>query len=314
MRLYYIQGCLWLALAGGAMGAPAVTSVVNAASNLGPSRTNPGIAQGAIFVAYGKGLGLPDLAIAAKPFQEMKAGGTSIRITVNGQSVDAPMYYASATQVAGLIPSKTPVGTGTLTVTFNGESSVLAPITVVQSNFGSFAVNQAGSGAAILTYADYSMVSVTKAANPGEAVVLWGTGLGPVAGDETAGPLPGDMTNIPVKVWVGPAPADVVYRGRSGCCIGEDQIVFTVPAGVTGCTVPVVVQTNGQVSNFTTMAIATGSRTCTGPVSILPTDIQQKLAGKSTVTLGFVGLGRDTGLVGIPRRTTATMERRPLRS
>jgi uncharacterized protein (TIGR03437 family) len=122
----------------------------------------------------------------------------------------------------------------------------------VQSNLGVFTVSQTGAGDAILTFADYSLVSATKAVNPGEAVILWATGLGPVTGNETTGPLPGDMTSIPVKVWVGSVAANVVYRGRSGCCIGEDQIVLTIPAGIAGCTVPLAVQIGDQISNITT--------------------------------------------------------------
>jgi uncharacterized protein (TIGR03437 family) len=67
-------------------------------------------------------------------------------------------------------------------------------------------VSQAGTGEAILTHADFSLVSGSKAANPGDTVFLWGTGLGPVTGNETAGPLPGDMPNLPVKVWLGTVP------------------------------------------------------------------------------------------------------------
>lgn len=286
------HSCLLVLLAAGAKAAPAISSVVNAASNLGQALPNGGIAEGAIFVAYGVGLGPTDIAVLAAPFQNTTVGGTSIKITVNGRSVDVPMYYASAKQVAGLLPSTTPTGTGTMTVTFNGQISAASPITVVQSNFGTFAVSQAGTGEAILTYADYSLVSGSMAANPGETVILWGTGLGPVSGNETAGPLPGDMPNLPVKVWLGTVPANVVYRGRSGCCIGEDQIVFSVPAGITGCGVPLVVQINDQVSNFTTMAITANGRACVAEASTLPPGLLQQIAGKSTITIGNIGLER----------------------
>jgi uncharacterized protein (TIGR03437 family) len=223
-------------------------------------------------------------------------GGVSIKITVNGTTVDAPMYYASDKQVAGLIPSVTPVGAGVLTLTYNGQTSPAAPITVVQSNFGAFAVNQAGSGAGIVTYADYSLVSASNAANPGDTLILWGTGLGPVSGDETAGPLPGDMPAVPVKVWLGVIPANVIYRGRSGCCIGEDQIVFTVPAGISDCAVPLVVQIGNQVSNFTTMAIAESGRNCIPAVSTLPPDVLERLQSKVGVSVGDINLSRAIGV------------------
>lgn len=287
---------LFLVFAVSANAAPLVRSIVNAASNINPLQPNGAVAEGAIFVAYGTGLGPPDIAISPTPFKTTTVGGTSVQITVNGRTVDAPMYYASDRQIAGLIPSVTPVGTGTLTVTYNGQNSQAAAIKVVESNFGTFAVNQAGSGPGIVTYADYSLVTATKAANPGDTLILWGTGLGPVSGDETAGPLPGDMTMVPVKVWLGVIPANIVYRGRSGCCIGEDQIVFTVPAGISDCAVPLVVQIGNQVSNFTTMAIAESGRTCTPAVSTLPPDVLAAIQGKVGVSVGDINLSRTIGV------------------
>jgi uncharacterized protein (TIGR03437 family) len=131
---------LFLVCAVSANAAPLVRSIVNAASNINPLQPNGAVAEGAIFVAYGTGMGPGEIAISDKPFKTTAVGGVSISITVNGRTVDAPMYYASATQVAGLIPSVTPVGSGTLTVTYNGQSSQAARINVVESNFGTFAV------------------------------------------------------------------------------------------------------------------------------------------------------------------------------
>ena len=105
-------------------------------------------------------------------------------------------------------------GAGTIKVTYNNQTSAGSPITVVANGLGIYTVSQNGTGPAIITYADYSLVTTSKASNPGETLILWATGLGPVSGAEAAGPLPGDMTNIPVKVWVGSTSANVTYRGR----------------------------------------------------------------------------------------------------
>src|SRR5262245_33510270 len=58
--------------------------------------------------------------------------------------------YVSDTQIGVMLPSQTPLGDALVTVTVQGETSVPAGITVVRRNFGVFAVNQAGSGPAIL--------------------------------------------------------------------------------------------------------------------------------------------------------------------
>ena len=161
------------------------------------------------------------------------------------------LYYTSATQVAALMPSNTPLGTGTITVTNNGQVGNPAPITVVQNNVGIFTATSDGQGAGIVTYPDYSLVSPVKAANcggvyttcgaanPGDTLTVWATGLGPVSGNETAGAGLGvDMTSVDAKLWLGGIQAQIVFKGR-GCCIGEDQIAFVVPDNApTGCAVP----------------------------------------------------------------------------
>jgi len=204
-----------------AVAGPNVTSVVNAASYISPGLPNAGIAQGAIFVVFGSGLGPANISFAPAAFQ-----------------------------------STTPTGTGTITATYNGQASNAAPITVVANNLGIFTIGSNGQGPGIVTYPDYSLVSAAKdaqcggpnttcgAANPGDTLSLWATGLGPVSGNEASGAgLGQNMPNVPLTVWLGGVQAPVVYQGRCGCCIGEDQIVFTVPNNVpTACAVPLLVQ------------------------------------------------------------------------
>jgi uncharacterized protein (TIGR03437 family) len=78
-----------------------------------------------------------------------------------------------------------------------------------------------------------------RAANPGDTLVVWATGLGPVNGNDASNAgLGQNMPSLPLKLWLGGVQAPVTYQGRSGCCIGEDQIVFAVPNNVpTGCAV-----------------------------------------------------------------------------
>jgi hypothetical protein len=142
---------------------------------------------------------------------------------------------------------------------------------VVTSDVGIFTVDSSGQGPAIVTYADSSLVSASNAANPGDTLTLVATGLGPVSGDDASGAgLGQNMPDIPLTLWLGGVQAPVTSKGRSGCCIGVDQIVFTVPNNVpTGCAVPLVVQsgTSGTsvypISNTTLLPVASGSRICT---------------------------------------------------
>jgi uncharacterized protein (TIGR03437 family) len=282
---------------------PSVAAVENAASNIDPRMPNAGIAQGAIFVIYGSGMGPGSAVVAPVPFQSTTLGNTSVSVTVGGATVNAPLYYASANQVAALLPSSTPTGTGTITVTYNGQTSAKAPITVVANNLALFTVDSTGTGPAIVTYPDYSLVSPFKAANcggpntncgaanPGDVLILWATGLGPVTGNDVSGAgLGQNMPSIPLTVWVGGVQAQVTYQGRSGCCVGEDQIVFTVPSNSpTGCAVPLVVQINNEVSNSTAMPVAAkGSRTCQD-TSAPGLDVSQ-LSSATSFSIGDVEL------------------------
>jgi uncharacterized protein (TIGR03437 family) len=54
------------------------------------------------------------------------------------------MDYTSATQVAALLPANTPTGKGTITVTYNDQTSEQAPITVVANNLGIFTIDSSG--------------------------------------------------------------------------------------------------------------------------------------------------------------------------
>ncbi len=276
--------------------------ILNGASYALPGLPNSGIAQGAIFIVFGQNLG-PATVVQVSSFPlptSQGLGGTSIRVTVAGTTVDAIMLYTLATQVAAVLPSNTPIGTGTLTVTYNGQTSDPAPVTVVKSSFGTFALNQQGSGAGVLqnvnSQTDRPINGATKATNPGKVVILWGTGIGPAAGNEAAGPLPGDMKNLNLHVWVGGKEAVVTYRGRSGCCTGIDQIVFVVPAGVEGCSVPVYVQIDNVISNFTTMSIVKSGSVCTDPG--LSASLVEQATKNGGLRAGSLYVGRADGEAG----------------
>jgi uncharacterized protein (TIGR03437 family) len=281
--------------------APTVSNVQNATTNIPQGLPNAQIAQGSLFVIKGSGLGPADIVIASPAFQTTTLSSTSVAVTAGGTTVNAPMYYTSASQIAALLPSSTPTGTVTLTVTYNGQTSAPAQFTVVQFGFGVLTLDSSGQGPAIVSFSNYSLVSAAiagncgppltlcGAANPGDTLFLWGTGLGPVSGNELSGSgLGQDMPNLPVTVWLGGVQAPVSYRGRSGCCIAEDQIAITVPNTVpAGCAVPLVVQINGRISNTTLLPVANGSRTCTGNN---PAINVQQLATTTSFTVGALEL------------------------
>ena len=288
----------------------AAGGIINAASFAPLGLPNAAIAEGAIFSIFGTNIGPTTAEFGFNyPLPTVTpVGRVSVNITVSGTTTQAVILYSGSTQINAVLPSGTPVGTGTLTVTFNGQTSAGAPIDVVKSNFGTFAVNSAGSGPGIVTYADFSLVTISKAANPGETLILWGTGLGPVTGNEAGGALPGDQPSVPVELYIGAQTAALTYRGRSGCCAGLDQIGFVVPSNADGCAVPIAVKIGDKVSNFTTMSVAKTGRTCTDQATGLTTTDYSKIFGKSDSAVGSVTLSRVTsispGILGQPASTT----------
>ena len=270
--------CLLMLAAGTAAAQPTVPAggVVNVASYTPVGLPGSGIAQGSIFTVFGSNLGPANITYASYPLPTQLAG-TSIQVTVGGVTVNAIMIYSAAGQVAAILPSSTPVGNGTLTVTYNGQTSVPVSVQVVQSSFGIFARNQAGSGPAVVqnykSPTEQPFNSLLAPAKPRQVEILWGTGLGPVSGDETRAPQGGNLP-VDVKVFVGGKQANIFYKGRTPCCAGEDQINFEVPEGVEGCTVPVAVQAGGVVSNHTTMSISSSDTVCSDATGYSAADLK----------------------------------------
>jgi hypothetical protein len=177
------------------------------------------------------------------------------------------------------MPSATPVGTGTLAVTYNGKSGS-GPITVLASAFGiSIFRTPAGHEIPAVTFAtnQNEIVSGADAAAPGDTLVLYGTGLGAVnGGNDTVAPQSGNIGTAPMVYVGGVASTNVSYYGRSPSLPGLDQIVFTVPQNAPlGCQVSIVVQTSNAgvpiVSNGPATGIgATDHTPCSDPVDAFP--------------------------------------------
>lgn len=244
---------------------PSISVLQNNYSYILPGLPNYGIAQGSIFVILGDRMG-PPLLVSAPSFPlKTTLGDVTIAVTgSDGQTYQAIPYYVSATQSAAILPSATPVGSATIAVTYNGQTSAAAPLKVVQTAFGILTMTGDGSGAAAAFDVHSNFLGPNNAANPGDIVTLWGTGLGPAVGDETAiGGTTHDLDNLPITVLIGGQAGAVLYHGRSQYP-GLDQINVTVPAGLTGCNVTVEVQ-RGNLSNFATIPVAAIGRVCTDP-------------------------------------------------
>src|SRR5262249_53143896 len=150
-----------------------------------------------------------------------------------------------------ILPSMTPIGTGTIKVTSNGVTAT-APIKVVAAAFGIFTVRAGFPGPAVAFKVSADDGSTTQiigdqSAQPGQDVLINGTGLGAITSDETQSGVT-DVPSTTIKMYVGMKTATVVSAGRGLCCDGFDPtyrvpqgiaawdvIRFTIPDGLSGC-------------------------------------------------------------------------------
>src|SRR5262249_29528473 len=108
-----------------------------------------------------------------------------------------------------------------------------------------------------------------------QVVTIYGTGLGPIQGSDSAVAPVGDLDST-VEVLLGSQAAQILYKGRSSCCAGIDQIVFKVPANVDGCYVSLTVRTNGITpSQSATLSIAPSGTVCTEPGLLTTSDLEK---------------------------------------
>src|SRR4029450_5281562 len=106
-----------------------VPNATLAPTTLPRSFSSAGIAQGALFVVSGRGIGPAEFQQATFPLPTTAGlAGVTIQASVGGAIVDGIMVYVAPNEVAAILPSSTPIGTGTVTVNNNGATAT-APIT-----------------------------------------------------------------------------------------------------------------------------------------------------------------------------------------
>ena len=266
-------------------GQAVIYSVYNSASWRTAGLPGAGIAQGSIFTILGKGLG-PWTIIQQPVPLPTNVNGTSVSVTVGGQTFDAPIMLAWYPQINAIMPSGTPAGTGTITVITNSEPSTAYPVQIVPSAVGLYSAEN-GAGQASATDGHYHLNMITNTLHPGDYAILWGTGLGAIDASDANTP-PVASVGAPVTVHVGNGDVSPYYAGRSASYPGLDQIIFQVPPGIEGCYVPVAVENGGVVSNVATIAVSSSGATCSD--SILGPDLIGKLASGTTVSFAYLRL------------------------
>jgi uncharacterized protein (TIGR03437 family) len=259
----------------GTPGTPAITQLQNNYSYILPGLPNYGIAPGTLFIIQGSNLAtgktVSQLQTSASPGLPTSLNGASITVTVNGTTVHPGIYYAIASQIAAVLPSTTPTGTGTITVSYNLVPSNSASITVVPTALGLDTYYSSGSGLAFAADLSYNLITYTNSAKPGQTIILWGSGLGAdLADSDIVYTLTPHAVNVPLVIYIGGIPATILYAGSSGFP-GLNQFNVTIPSSVsTGCGISLVAVSgtapNNMLSNTVALPIAAAGGVCSDPV------------------------------------------------
>ena len=266
-----IQFLTYGATGGAPAGAPVITKIQNNYSNVAQGLPNYGIAPSTIFVIYGTGLADPTaravLQSSATPGIPTTLNGASISVTVNGVTTHPAMYYAIATQIAAVLPANTPVGSGTLTVTYNGLTSAAFTIQVVQSALGLDTLSGLPSGLGVATDSAGNLFNYTTSATPNQTITLWGSGLGADTADsDTTFTSSPHAVNVPLTIYIGGIQAQIQYAGSSGYP-GLVQINVKIPQNVIpGCGVPIVGVVGSFASNTVTIPVGVSGGVCQDPI------------------------------------------------
>jgi len=249
-------------------GMPVVNQVLNNSSDTPIGFPSYGVSPSCLFIVTGSGLadpGAPVLQSSAPPGLPLTLNGANITVIVNGVTTRPALYYTSPGQLAAVLPAATPVGTGTLTVTYRGATSAPAPIVVVPAAMG---INSYNGPLGVATDGAGKLLTYTNSGFPGQSIVLWTTGLGADPADsDTTFASPPHAVNTPLQIYIGGISATIQYQGSAGYP-GVNQINVVIPPSVqVGCVVSVVAVTGSFVSNTVLIPVANGGGECFEQVS-----------------------------------------------
>ena len=201
--------------------AQTITGITNNYSYTPAGFPNSGIAPGTIFAIFGSNMSSAPATVTLQSSAGLgipkTLEGATLSVSVGGTTVTPAMYYATPGQIAAVLPSNTPVGAATITVSYNNETSNAFPFQVVPSAFGLDTYYGTGSGPITATNSTTGAIyTYTNSAKPGETIVLWGSVLGADTADsDTVFTSTPHAVNTPLQIYFGGVPATILYAGSS---------------------------------------------------------------------------------------------------
>ena len=207
----------------------------------GPAPFPYDVAPGAYVSIYGTNLASSTM-VAAQPYPTQLA---DVQVLVNGTA--QPVVFISSGQINFVYANVTPGLTQLTVKNANGQNTVnvrVAP--AVPSIF----LLDANSTAAAVNALTAVVVGANTPFHANDIMALFLTGLGATTQQNGLA-----YAQIQPTVMVGGQNCSVGYAGRAPSFAGLDQINCTIPAGVTGATVPVIVNSGGRSSSTAFIAV-----------------------------------------------------------
>ena len=275
--------------AAGIPGGPAPTFT---ASNLlnSASYQQGAVSPGEIVTIFGSNLGPSTGAQVNLVNNSFPISASGVQVTFNG--TPAALLYVSAGQINAVAPySLSPNSSAQVQVTYNNAQSSLVTVPVSVTTPALF-TQASGRGLGAFLKSDYSLISASNPAQPGDIVILFGTGAGqtnPAGKDGVLAAAPYPSPVQPVSVTMGGVQSSIVYSGDApGLVAGLLQVNATVPAGLQG-TQPVVLTIGGVSSPAgVTIPLKGTAPTATGTLSASPNPLNVCSAtATATVTLSW---------------------------
>ncbi len=168
----------------------------------------------------------------------------------------AYLYYVSPGQINFLVPPNLTAESAVVQVVIDSLAGPAIPVTLSPTAPALFQLYlpQADLQYAVATLADWSVLTPTSPAKPGDIVILWATGLGPTVPPAIYGQIPGSAAplassaNFSISLdGVPVAPSAIGYAGQAPGFAGLYQINLTLPL-LTGTNPEIRLQVNDAIS------------------------------------------------------------------
>jgi uncharacterized protein (TIGR03437 family) len=236
------------------------------------------IAAGSLITIFGDALSTQTAQADTIPLSATLAGVSVNFINASGSSLAAPMLFVYPGDAASNAPTQLNVqvpwdilppgasGTVNVVVTRNGQTSQSVPVSIGQFSPGIFASNGRAiavnnTDGTLAWPAGLIQGLTTHPAKPGDALIVYATGLGPLlegppANGQNSLDLLRHTATTPIAL-IGGISAQVLFSGLTPQFVGVNQVNVVVPPNApAGDAVPIQLQLGGITStDKTTIAI-----------------------------------------------------------